>query len=419
MDAKRAPLILYALGLSVLAGCQLTPPMSQPTTRTPPVDNAKPLIVNLRQPTPAAESVHTADREVLEYVRQVGSLSQRAAATRTAFDGKPKTARRRSRSEPSRKAAQPSKSDANKPDGGSNAPANSAPAALSEADSATEQASEPQPKPKLTQPPRLANVSVRARGAPRREISRAAQAKPGVNETARAALSAGDFETLLDTWVQAARADASFRGQLDLRLMHVLRGEYEQARSPIDSVPDTQRSMAARLIEALIAIRDGHMGDPAGAAAAGLEAVANLAAELREASDLQISNLTICRVVTGFGQYDEIDPPRFPTLGPSEFVTYVEIANFVTRPDRDGWHETRFDMRTVIMTRAGYTVHEIKDTNIIDRCRSRRTDCYIARTVQLPAALSPGDYVAKVTIVDKLGEKVAERQTSFRVVSGS
>lgn len=419
MDAKRAPLILYALGLSVLTGCQLNSPMIRSTTRTPPANNAEPLIVKLRQPIGADQPLTPADRDVLEYVRQVGSLSQRTAAQRLASDEPPRRSERAVRPAPSATSAKTSNADSKKPDGWSNVAANSAPSVQSDTDSSTEQPPQPQSKPKITQPPRLAAVMVRPRGAPRREANRAVQPKPAVNESARAAPNPDDFEALLDVWIQAARADASFRGQLDLRLMYVLRDEYEQARSPMDAVSDTQSSMAARLVEALIAVRDGHMGDPAGAAAAGLEAVASLAAELREASDLQIPNLTICRAVTGFGQYDEINPPRFPVRGPNEFVTYVEIANFVSRPDQDGWYETRFDMRTVIMTRAGYTVQEIKDVNIVDRCRSRRTDCYIARTVQLPEVLSPGDYVAKVTIVDKLGEKVAEKQTSFRVVSGS
>jgi hypothetical protein len=38
--------------------------------------------------------------------------------------------------------------------------------------------------------------------------------------------------------------------------------------------------------------------------------------------------------------------------------------------------------------------------------------------VRLPASLSPGEYVVKITLVDKLGQKVAENRATFRLSAG-
>jgi hypothetical protein len=74
-------------------------------------------------------------------------------------------------------------------------------------------------------------------------------------------------------------------------------------------------------------------------------------------------------------------------------------------------------MTTTILNRIGDTVLEIKDTEIVDRCRNRRHDCFIPRLVRLPETLPPGQYVAKVTVIDKLGQKVAEGRAPFQLVA--
>ena len=74
-------------------------------------------------------------------------------------------------------------------------------------------------------------------------------------------------------------------------------------------------------------------------------------------------------------------------------------------------------MTTTILNRTGDAVLEIKDPEIVDRCRNRRHDCFIPRLVRLPATLPPGQYVAKVTVVDKLGQKLAENRATFHLAA--
>src|SRR5262249_27900097 len=138
---------------------------------------------------------------------------------------------------------------------------------------------------------------------------------------------------------------------------------------------------------------------------------------LRKLGDLGLSNPVICRAVRGFGQYDPIEPARFPAGVPTEFVLYTEVRDFASQKLEDGAYETRFELTTLILTRSGDTVLDLKDANIVDHARNRRHDCFIPRLVRLPATLSPGNYVAKISLTDKLGKKVAEARTPFQVVA--
>lgn len=213
--------------------------------------------------------------------------------------------------------------------------------------------------------------------------------------------------------------EASFREQLDRRVLRVVAGDYEGARRPLTMVSAQQQEMATHLLESLIVIREeAHGGDPSGAADRVRAEWERLAEALRPLSELRIPRLAVCREVIGYGQYEPIDPPRFPAGVSSEFVAYCEVRDFVRERQEDGMYETRFEMRTRVLDAAGNTVLDIRDTDIVDRCRQPRQDCFIPRLVRLPASLSPGEYVVKITLVDKLGQKVAENRAAFRLSAG-
>jgi hypothetical protein len=261
-------------------------------------------------------------------------------------------------------------------------------------------------------PPAVTAVVIRS--APGFETAPPDDVTPGVNAAAvarRAPLSLREFLDQVPPPEQA-----SFREQLDLRVLRVLAGQYEEARAPLSLVTAEQQELAGRFIEALIAIRESHAGDLAAAASAAGQELARLQEALRKLSDLSVPVVRICSSVRSYGQYDVIDPPRF-VAGGAEFVLYCEVRDFVSEQRDDGFYYTRFDLTTTLLSHSGDVVLELKDTDITDRCRNLRHDCFIPRLVRLPASLSPGQYVAKVTVVDKLGQKVAENRATFQIVA--
>jgi hypothetical protein len=238
---------------------------------------------------------------------------------------------------------------------------------------------------------------------------------PRVNVGASASVTPISLSQLLDHWPDNSDG-APFQQQLDLRLLRVAAGEYEAARQPLAAVSTQQQEMATRMVESLIAVREAHDGDPDGAAGRVLAEIDHLREYLRRSSDLRLPTLAICQEVSGFGQYRLIEPPRFPAGTTNEFVAYCEVRDFVSEKREDGQYETRFEMRTRVLDSAGEIVLDLRDADIIDRCRQPRQDCFIPKLVRLPGTLSPGEYVVKITLLDKLGSKVAENRAPFRIV---
>lgn len=263
------------------------------------------------------------------------------------------------------------------------------------------------------EPPVLADVVVRA--APDFVIQAGEPHSSAANARAVARSAPASLHEFLEQMLPPEQA--SFREQLDLRLLWAIAGDYERAGEPLTMVSAEQQELAARFVDTRIALREGHMGDLAGAASAAAEQLAQLQESLCRLGDLSVPVLQICSAVRGFGQYDAVEPARFLAGSPGEFVLYCEVRGFASEQRNDGCHYTTFDMTSTILNRGGDTVLQITDTDITDRCRNRRHDCFIPRLVRLPATLSPGGYVAKVTLIDKLGQKVAENRAAFEVVA--
>lgn len=267
----------------------------------------------------------------------------------------------------------------------------------------------------LPPPPVLGRVSVSPGVAPTATMLPADTESPAVNAPARAA-TATTLEDIADQWL-ANTDNPSFRTQLDQRLLLALAGNCSRARQPLELVSSEQQHMASQFIEALIAIREGHGGQPGAEVNRVLDHIHLLEQSLIPASELRIPTLALTSAVRGYGRYEACDPPDFPSGRQIEFVVYCEVENFLSRLGSDGLYESLFSMRTTVLNRAGDTVLEVDDEHVTDECRTRRRDCFIPRLLRLPATLSPGQYVVKITIADKIAGKVAEKRTTFRIVA--
>jgi hypothetical protein len=300
-------------------------------------------------------------------------------------------------------------------------PAGSAEPAQDEPSEADEPSTAAAAVPITAQKPRLRSVEVRAANGSPAAVAAHDVPSPSVNGQVSAIATADGIDVLRAAVSSSARDEAtgpSFRQQLDQRMLAVVAGEYERAREPLDLVSNEQQSLARRYIDSLIAIREGHQGDLPAAAEAALNEIDLLAETLRDMGELKIPALRLCSEVRGFGQYRVVEPAVFSSGAPAEFVLYIELGDFKSDLGEDGSYRSRFDLDTEVLTRAGDSILRLSDTDITDTCRTRRRDCFIPRLVRLPATMAPGEYVAKVTVRDKLGGKVAQKLTDFRIGAG-
>ncbi len=401
MDARKCLVVLCVLALLSATGCELfgwrsggvdaRSDSSGESSSPAPVHAANEL-------TPAdddsATQLSAEDQLVLEYVDNVNGAAQQPNSEPDFWPPPVVSARR--------PIVPPAPSD----DGGATA-ATPDPALVIEDD--------PPAATAATEAPMLVGLSVNGAIGPLPAASNERTPDASANEGAFAALPPASLDEMLEKYF-SADTDESFRAQYDLRVARVLAGDYSGAREPLQMVTAEQQELARRLIDVQIAVREAHQGNwPEGSTRA-LEEIEPLLDTLRETSELSIPALVLCRRVNGFGSYVPYDPPEFTGGAPIAFATYCEVDNLVSEARDDGLVHSELAMSTTVLTRAGDTVVELKDNDITDSCRRRRSDFFIAREVHLPGTLSPGEYVVNVSIKDKLGQKVAEGQTSFRVV---
>lgn len=266
--------------------------------------------------------------------------------------------------------------------------------------------------------PVLSGVDARVGGNKKSSAEPTKSARPAdfsLNKPESASVADNDFQEMLEAALNSS-TDPGFRAQIDKRLIAILAGKYDLARHPLEMASAAQQEMTGRFVESLIAIREGHGGDPASESAKVLEQINVLRDSLQKTSLLTLPTFAICRAVKGFGQYEPLSPPQFAAGRETEFVAYCEIRNFASEKRDGGQFQSRFSMKVAVLYGENQ-VHSISADDIVDNTRTRRSDCFLSPLIRLPATLAPGDYVARITIHDKIGEKFAETTAKFRVVS--
>ncbi len=119
-----------------------------------------------------------------------------------------------------------------------------------------------------------------------------------------------------------------------------------------------------------------------------------------------ISELRLCRKVTGFGSFEPLDE-KSVKAGQTVLI-YCEMTGLRYEPKDDGF-VSRVSSRIEIRSAGGGPIrweHELGAGE--DVCRRRRHDYYVNYRVDLPKSLAPGSYDLRLTQTDLL----ANRSTS-------
>lgn len=175
--------------------------------------------------------------------------------------------------------------------------------------------------------------------------------------------------------------------QLFSALTHVINAVSALARDPLSTGEQTVQHLTA--LQALVADR----------------------------ADPIVETIALCRRVVTFGVYDVMSDNEFVTGNPIPTIVYSEIRNFQSTVTADGTYQTVFATRIEVLTADGEPVWKREEPEIIDRCRRRRQDFFIAQRITIPATLSPGDYVLKLMVEDKLSSRVSEATRAFTILA--
>jgi hypothetical protein len=143
-----------------------------------------------------------------------------------------------------------------------------------------------------------------------------------------------------------------------------------------------------------------------------------LADRLRSQADLNIPALALCKSVEGFGMYEPMEPARFAAGSTHEAILYCEVENFacVLQADKQRW-ETRLSQEATLYTESGMPVWVDKSGQIVDSSRNRRHDFFLVKRIKLPATLTIGRYLLKVTVEDQQAKRLAEQTVPVEIVA--
>ena len=212
----------------------------------------------------------------------------------------------------------------------------------------------------------------------------------------------------------------------DYQMLHFLRDEKVAQPDALATLPLEDRELIEAVMDGMSNFRNGLRLDNNMLLSKKVQPFLELADRLRAQADLNIPVLALCTKVDGFGVYEPIDPARFVAAKEHLAIVYCEVENFASTPitEKKLWEtgekkvwETKLTQEAVLYTEGGLPVWQDKAKSIVDQSRNRRHDFFVVKMIKLPATLTIGRYLLKVTVTDEQAKRVAEQTVSVEIVA--
>ncbi len=160
------------------------------------------------------------------------------------------------------------------------------------------------------------------------------------------------------------------------------------------------------------------LSDPLGRWDEALAGATALRDRVAAAADLSIPTLLLCSEVRSFGNYETMPADQFLAGQSNRMIVYCEVENFHSRLNEAGLHETTLATRIEVFDAvSGASVWSQEQPEIVDTCRRRRADFFLAQRAVLPATLAEGRYVLKMTVEDTQAGRLSEQTLDLEVRS--
>jgi len=154
------------------------------------------------------------------------------------------------------------------------------------------------------------------------------------------------------------------------------------------------------------------VASPVSATASAAELPVEAGEPTRESTLLELSQLTFCENVYGYGAYEPYDEARF---SPAEQVLlYVEVENYHSESTKDGT-VTKLAATYQLLDERGERVDGGEFPDVEDSCRSRRRDFHIQYGLVLPDKIAPGKYQLRLAMRDLQSDQVGQAIIGFEI----
>ncbi len=214
-----------------------------------------------------------------------------------------------------------------------------------------------------------------------------------------------------DAVLRSARAHpADVQAQLQRQLLHLLRNEPALASNELAGLAPEDRDLVVAITRGLIGFGKVTGADASATLAEKIQPMLEMADRLRDRANLAVNHLTLCQSVERFGVCEPLAATALTTGTRIPVIVYFEVANFHPRKTDDGMWETNlnYELGLCTQTEPAVPVFSKPVTPVIDRCRTRRRDFFLADKVTFQANLPAGHYLLKVTITDQQAHRIGE-----------
>ncbi|HET6247070.1 MAG TPA: hypothetical protein VFE47_05165 [Tepidisphaeraceae bacterium] len=209
--------------------------------------------------------------------------------------------------------------------------------------------------------------------------------------------------------------------QLDWQLLQMLQGQSVPQLQTLAPLQAEDREMLSAILDGMTNFRNALRADNNMLLSRKIRPILDAADRLKTQAELSIPTVALCTDVKGFGVYEPLEPARFPADGKDHrVIVYCEVENFSSQLDEQKRWETRMMQDVVLYTEQnGLEVWRDKTPGrpIVDYSRNRRHDFFIVKMIRLPANLTIGRYLLKVTVTDQEVNRVAENTVPVVIVA--
>jgi len=207
--------------------------------------------------------------------------------------------------------------------------------------------------------------------------------------------------------------------QIDYQLLRFARDEPTPDLSTTAGLSTEDREILAAVLDGLNNFRNTVRADSNLLLSRKIQPLLDMSDRLRSRAELTIPTIALCTRVDSFGVYRPVASSRFAAGKDNEVIVYCELANFTSVQNGEKLWETRLKQEIVLYTDAGLAVWPEKSNAqlFVDLARNRRHDFFIPRKIKLPAALTIGRYLLKVTITDVQSNRLAEATAPVEIVA--
>lgn len=225
------------------------------------------------------------------------------------------------------------------------------------------------------------------------------------------------------TWRKLAQRAQDYprdlSAQMDDQLLKLLGDNAVPESKSLSGLSGEDREVLSALMDSLSNFRNQVRSDDNMLLSKKIRPLLELGDRLSAQAELAVPTVALCTRVTSFGVYDPIEPARFVAGKEHPIIVYCEVENFLSQLTDQGRYETRLDQDVVLYTESsGMPVWSLKRSECVDLSHRRHHDFFMVRKTALPASLTIGSYLLKVTVEDEHAKHIAENTLPIEIVAG-